>query len=465
MRIEEIDLRELTSSFEFFIKEGQKARLQHLLISMHPSDIASVINRISKDEYRLYLFNLLDKEAASDTILKIDEAVREDLVELLEREILTEIVDEMESDDATDFIAELPDDIAKDVLESVEQEDADDVKQLMQHREDTAGGIMALEIVSVNKDATVDEAIMEIRKKAEEIEEIYTVFVVDNENKLVGQLSMKSLILARGQKPVAEIMERDVASVHVNMDQEDVAHYARKYDLVSIPVVDDEYHLLGRITIDDIMDVVEEEAAEDLQRMAGISDEEELREPSAFRIVRGRIPWLIFGLVGGLWGAEVIKLFEGQLSKVHILAIFIPSILSMGGNIGMQSSAIIVRGLATSEIDFKDIYKRLFKELKVSLINGIALGMILFVYAVIRMDVQNSTAHKVMIHPLELGMVVGLSLLTVILVAGFVGTTVPLLLKRIKIDPALATGPFITTSNDIIALFIYFAVATLILHI
>ncbi|KAA3658958.1 MAG: magnesium transporter [Calditrichaeota bacterium] len=465
MRIDEIDLRELTNSFEFFIKEGQEARLRHLLISMHPSDIAAIINRIGKDENRLYLFNLLDKEVASDTILKIDEAVREDLIEMLEQDLLTDIVDEMESDDATDFISELPEEIAKDVLENVEQEDAEEVKQLMQHREDTAGGIMALEIVSVNKNATVDEAILEIRKKAEEIEEIYNVFVVDDANKLVGQLSMKALILASGQKPIAEIMEKDVASVHVDMDQEEVANYARKYDLVSVPVVDDDYHLLGRITIDDIMDVIEEEASEDLQRMAGIADEEELREPSSFRIVRGRIPWLIFGLVGGLWGAEVIKLFEGQLAKVHILAIFIPIILSMGGNIGMQSSAIVVRGLATGEIDVKDVYKRIFRELKVSLINGIVLGILLFVYAFIRMDVQGGGSHSSTILPLELGAVVGVSLLTVILVAGFVGTTVPLLLKKVKIDPALATGPFITTSNDIIALFIYFAMATLFLNI
>lgn len=199
--------------------------------------------------------------------------------------------------------------------------------------------------------------------------------------------------------------------------------------------------------------------------MAGIADEEELREPSSFRIVRGRIPWLIFGLVGGLWGAEVIKLFEGQLAKVHILAIFIPIILSMGGNIGMQSSAIVVRGLATGEIDVKDVYKRIFRELKVSLINGIVLGILLFVYAFIRMDVQGGGSHSSTILPLELGAVVGVSLLTVILVAGFVGTTVPLLLKKVKIDPALATGPFITTSNDIIALFIYFAMATLFLNI
>ncbi|KAA3619858.1 MAG: magnesium transporter [Calditrichaeota bacterium] len=462
MRIDEKDLRELVGSFEYFIKEKQDARLQHLLVSMHPSDIAAIINRIRKDEHRLYLFNLLDKEVASDTILKIDEAVREDLVELLEQEIITELVDEMDSDDATDFISELPEEMVEDVLKNVEQADAKEVIQLMHYPEDTAGGIMALEIVAVNKNATVDEAIREIRRKAEKVEEIYNVFVVDDETKLVGHVSVKELILVHGHTPITEIMETDIASVPVSMDQEEVANYARKYDLISVPVVDEEYRLLGRITIDDIIDVMEEEASEDLQRMAGITDEEELREPSALRIVRGRILWLVFGLLGGLWGAEVIKLFEHQIAKVAMLAIFIPVILSMGGSIGMQSSAIVVRGLATGEIDFKDIYKRLYKEIKVSLINGLALGFLIFIYAFVRAGTDDLGST---IQPLELSAVVGGSLIMVILVASIVGTTIPLLLKKINIDPALATGPFITTSNDIIALFIYFAMATSFLNI
>ncbi len=465
MRIDEKDLRELVGNFEFFIKEKQDARLQHLLVGMHPSDVASILNRIRKDEHRLYLFHLLDREVASDTILKIDEAIREDLVELLEQEMITELVDEMDSDDATDFVSELSDEMAEDVLKNVEQEDADEVKQLMQHREDTAGGIMALEIVVVNKDVSVDEAIEEIRRKSDEVEEIYNLFVVDDENKLVGQVSIKDLILVHGDTPIAEIMETDVASVPVTMDQEEVANYARKYDLVSVPVVDEQYHLLGRITIDDIIDVMEEEAAEDLHRMAGITDEEELREPSSFRIVRGRILWLVFGLFGGLWGAEVIKLFQHQIAKLAILAIFIPVILSMGGNVGMQCSAIVVRGLATGEIDFKDIYKRLFKELKISLINGLALGTLLFIYAFIRADDAKASLMIASVQPWELSLVVGIALLSVIFVASVVGTTIPLILKKIKIDPALATGPFITTSNDIIALFIYFAIATVILDI
>lgn len=465
MPIDEKDLRELVGNFEFFIKEKQDARLRHLLVGMHPSDVASILNRMRRDENRLYLFNLLDREIASDTILKIDEAIREDLVELLEQEMITGLVDKMDSDDATDFVSELSDKMAEDVLKNVEQEDAEEVKKLLQHREDTAGGIMALEIVFVNKDVTVDEAIAEVRRKADEVDEIYNLFVVDADSKLVGQISVKDLILANGQTPIAEIMDTDVASVPVTMDQEEVANFARKYDLVSVPVVDDHYRLLGRITIDDIVDVMEEEAAEDLHRMAGITDEEELREPSSFRIVRGRIVWLVFGLVGGLWGAEVIKLFQHQIAKLAILAIFIPVILSMGGNVGMQCSAIVVRGLATGEIDFKDLYKRLFKELKISLINGMALGSLIFVYAFFRADDVRASLAIAAVQPWQLSGVVGIALLTVIFVASIVGTTIPLLLKKIKIDPALATGPFITTSNDIIALFIYFAIATIFLDI
>ena len=355
----------------------------------------------------------------------------------------------MDSDDATDFVAGLSTEMAEEVLEEAEAEGVEEVRQLMAHKEDTAGGLMALEIVTVNEDSTVDEAIAEIRKKADEVQDIYNVYVVDKEGHLVGTLALKDLILAPGHTPVAEIMNRDFKAVPVTMDQEEVAHFARRYDLVAVPVVDEHGKLLGRITIDDIVDVMQEEAEEDIQRMAGLADEEELRETSVLKIVRVRIPWLFTGLLGGLISATVLSFYSDSLEKVLSLAFFVPVITAMGGNVGIQSSAIVVRGLAMGEIDFGDIFKRLLKELKIALMNGLILGALIFLVVRIGWHEQVGIA-----------MLVGGALLAVIFVASVIGTTVPLILKRLNIDPALATGPFITTSNDIVGLFIYLALAT-----
>lgn len=452
MQIEEQDLRTIIDDFEYLISEKQDAKLRNILLSLHPSDIAEVAGRLSEDA-RVYLFNLMEPELASEVILELDEVNREHLVERLEHRRLSELVDEMDSDDAADFVSELDDAIQREVLDRVELEDVREVEELLKHREDSAGGIMALEIVAVQENSTVDRAIEEIRKKAEEVEDLYNVYVVDEAGRLTGMVTVRDLILAPGTTRIADIMERDILAVPVTMDQEEVANFARKYDLVSIPVVDEHKRLLGRITIDDIIDVMEEEATEDIHKMAGLVDEEEVRERAIFRIVRARIPWLVWGLFGGLISATVMVRFETSLKEQIVLAYFVPVIMAMAGNIGIQSSALVVRGLATGEITAQDYLARCLKEVGISVMNGLILASILFLVVAVGWHNQDS-------QPYRLALLISLALIAVIIIAGILGSTIPLILKKLNIDPALATGPFITTSNDITGLFIYLTIAS-----
>ncbi|MCU0646329.1 MAG: magnesium transporter, partial [bacterium] len=295
---------------------------------------------------------------------------------------------------------------------------------------------------------TVDQAIEELRSKADEIEDIYYLYVVDESEKLVGVARLTDLILAKGTTEISEIMDRDVVSVTTDMDQEEVANLARRYDLVSIPVVDKIGRLLGRITFDDVADVMEEEASEDIQRMAGISDEEEFREKSIFRISQVRLPWLLVGFSGELVSAYILHNFEASLNQIIAAAFFIPIIMAMGGNAGIQSSTIMVRGMATGEIGLYDIRRRLFREILVSVVNGLLCGLLLFVVVTFWLKLP------------KFGIILASVLMLVILNASFVGSLVPVILRKIKIDPAIATGPFITTSNDVLGLLIYLGLIT-----
>jgi magnesium transporter len=320
------------------------------------------------------------------------------------------------------------------------------------HEEDTAGGIMALELVAMPQDCTVEDAINEIRKKADEIDTINHVYVVDNNRCLVGIIPLKKLLLAELYTPLSEIMNRDVISVQAGTDQEEVANLARKYDLLSVPVVDAQGRLVGRITYDDIVDVIKEEAEEDLSRVAGVTEDEEPRETSIFHISRIRLPWLIVGLFGEILAATVLTNFSTALDKVISLVFFIPVITAMGGNAGIQASAIVVRGLATGEIDLNDTLRRLGKEFRVAVLNGLLCGAVIFL--VVSLGWKNP----------RIGLLIGASLMIVIMSASIVGGTVPLALKRFNVDPAIAIGPFITISNDILGLLIYMWIAMMFLQ-
>lgn len=449
--MEEADVKNIVEDLEYLAAEKDAAMVLNILVGNHPADIADLLQNLS-EENRKYVFGLLDADTASDVIMELDEAVREDLIAELHHERLSEMVDEMPSDDATDFVAALPKDVAEKVLDSIDPESSDSVKELLRHEEDTAGGIMALEFVAVRDIDTVDEAIREIRAKADEVEVVYNVYVVDKDGFLVGVLPLNKLLLAKSNQIIKNIMDEDVVSVTPEMDQEHVANIFRRYDLVSVPVVDKTGRLIGRITIDDVVDVMQQEASEDIQKMAGLTEEEEIRETSALRISMLRLPWLLVAFVGEMLSAFVLSRFEASLKELFIAAFFIPLMMAMGGNAGMQAATIVVRGLALGELNPDDTLKRLFKELRVSLINGVVCGILLF--GVVSMFGEP-----------RFGILLGSVMLIVILNASFVGATVPLALARFGVDPAIATGPFITTFNDVIGLFIYLGLVTLALRL
>jgi magnesium transporter len=444
-------MTEIIDNLRFFISIHDEANLKTILLGTHPVEIADLTPHLNEDE-AIYIFNLLPLELASEVFLNLDDYNRELIADKLKHERLAELVGEMDSDDAADVVSDLPEDKAQQVLDEIDKEDSEDVQELLRHEEDTAGGIMALELIYVNENSTVDEAIRQIRQRSEEVEEVYNIYVVDDDGKLSGILPIKQLILSSENTRVADIMERDVIKVTEEMDQEEVANLVKKYDLVSVPVVDKDGRLTGRITYDDIMDVVDEEASEDIHRLAGITDEVEIHETSAFRISRVRIPWLLFAFAGEIVSASIMSHFEASLEKILIAAFFIPIIMAMGGNAGIQSSTIMVRGLALGEIGLLHARKQIGKEFRVSLINGtICAGLIFTIISI---------WFSKMPHHLEFGAVIGLAMFIIIINATIVGAVIPLFLKKIDVDPAIATGPFITTTNDVLGLTIYLGLTT-----
>jgi magnesium transporter len=391
----------------------------------------------------------LEPTRAADVLVELEEDDREHLLENVPGDILArKFIDRMDSDDAADIIAELPDEVKKDVLNNIaDREHAGDIADLLTYDEDTAGGLMAKELITVNENWMVSTALREMRKQAQDIDEIYFVYVIDDNEILKGTLSLKKLLLTNSDK-IEEVYDKDVISVGVETPAEEVANIMNKYDLVALPVVDGINRLKGRITIDDVVDVIREEAERDYQMASGISSDVEATD-SAIQLLRARLPWLFIGLIGGIFGAKVIELYEGQLSLYPEMAFFIPLIAAMGGNVGIQSSAIIVQGLASNSMGIESNVRKLFKELGVALLNGASLAAILLAYNLIDSD------------SMALTITVSVSLLVVIVFASIFGTFVPLSLNKLKIDPALATGPFITTVNDIIGLLLYFLIGHL----
>ena len=425
--------------------------LRHLIDGMRAADLADLIEDLDPEE-RLSVFALVEPEGAGEILVEMEPPFQEGILEGLDDDHLSEIVQELDSDDAADLVGDLPAERAQQIIEKLEDDVTGELEKLLPYPEDTAGGIMALEFVAVKDDATVQEAIETIRRKREEVKNVYYLFVVNARGKLVGVVSLKDLVLASPTASVRSIMNPEVISVRVNVDQEEVAQQVKKYNLVTIPVVDEQDRLVGRITHDDIMDVIEEEADEDISRMAGVINQE-IAEESAVRISRARLPWLLGGLGGGLLAAAVINQFEDALERVIALAFFFPVIMSMGGSTGTQASTVMVRGLATGDISLVNIGRRLLVEIKVAIFNGAVCGILL------------GCVVGVWVSDYGLGAVVTLSMVTIIFASGFIGAAIPLVFRRLNIDPALATGPFVTTSNDILSLVIYLGLVTLFLHI
>jgi magnesium transporter len=373
--------------------------------------------------------------------------MQERIISDLDNKVITEIVEELDSDDAADLVGDLPAERAKEIIETLKDDVSQELEKLLPYEDDTAGGIMALEYIAVRARMTIEEAINTIREMREEVEDLYYLWVVDDFGRLVGMVSLKDLILEVPQVVIRDIMNPEVFSVNVHWDQEEVYHFVKKYDLVVVPVVDDQNRLVGRITHDDILDVVEEEADEDISLMAGVI-RQEITEQSPLKISRARLPWLIAGLCGGILAALVINQFESSLKRIIALSFFFPVIMAMGGNTGTQAASVAVRGLATGDISLMHVGRRLITELKVALFNGLICGILLGVIV------------GVWLRDPGLGVVVAFSICIIILFSGFIGAGVPLALKRFNVDPALATGPFVTTSNDILALLIYLGLVT-----
>ena len=439
----------LIEEVKHFAEQGNRQGLKKLIDDMRAADLADLIEHLDPEE-RLFIFNLLEPDGAGEVLVEIETPVQERILKDLDNQAITEIVQGLDSDDAADLVGDLPDDRAREIIKRVGDEVSGELGKLLPYPEDTAGGIMALEFVAVKADASVRDAIDIIREKREEVENLYYIWVVDDLGKLVGVISLKNLVLELTDRKISDIMNPEVISVHVDTDQEEVAHLVKKYDLVAIPVVGDDHRLVGRITHDDIIDVIEEEADEDISLMAGVIDQE-ITEESALKISRARLPWLIAGLFGGIIAAAVINQFESSLEKVLALSFFFPVIMAMGGSTGTQAATIVVRGLATGDIGLMHIGKRLWMEMRVALVNALVCGIILALIV------------GTWVSDYGLGSVVGLALVLIIVNAGVIGSAVPMALKKWNVDPALATGPFVTTSNDILSLLIYLGLVTIYL--
>ena len=439
----------LIEEVKHLAEQGNRQGLKKLIDDMRAADLADLIEHLDPEE-RLFIFNLLEPDGAGEVLVEIETPVQERILKDLDNQAITEIVQGLDSDDAADLVGDLPDDRAREIIERVGDEVSEELEKLLPYPEDTAGGIMALEFVAVKADVSVKDAIDTIREKREEVESLYYIWVVDDLGELVGVISLKDLVLEPTDRKISDIMNPEVISVHVDTDQEEVARLVKKYDLVAIPVVGDDHRLVGRITHDDIIDVIEEEADEDISLMAGVIDQE-IAEESTLKISKARLPWLIAGLFGGIIAAAVINQFESSLEKVLALSFFFPVIMAMGGSTGTQAATIVVRGLATGDISLMNIGKRLWMEMRVALVNALVCGIILALIV------------GTWVSDYGLGSVVGLALVLIIVNAGVIGSAVPMVLKKWNIDPALATGPFVTTSNDILSLLIYLGLVTIYL--
>lgn len=432
------------------IEQNNSPKLIKILAELHIADIAEIIEDLTSENAK-HLYDLIaDEEKSAAVLVELEDDTREGLLaDLTAREIAEEVIDNLESDDAADLIGELSEDKKEAVLSLIEDiEHASDISDLLTYPEDTAGGLMAKELIKVNENWNTLQCIIEMRKQAEDVKKVYTIYVVDDNNKLLGSLSLRKLLLAEKGSAIKSIVNTDIVSVKATEDDEDVANIMNKYDLIALPVVDDFNRLIGRITFDDAMDVVKEEAEKDYQMASGISEDVESSD-SVWELTRARLPWLLIGMMGGLLGAKVIGIFD--LENNFELAFFIPLIAAMGGNVGVQSAAIVVQGLANDSMKFENIFQKLIKELGVGLLNGIICSIIIL------------GAAFGLGYSIELSLTVSISLLAVIVFAAVFGTFIPLTLEKYKIDPALATGPFITTVNDVLGLFIYFMIGQAIL--
>ncbi|TDO04720.1 magnesium transporter [Sunxiuqinia elliptica] len=445
--------REFIDELKEFIEQQNSKAVKAKLEDLHPMDIAEIMDELNTEEAK-FLYLLLEGEKASDVLIEIPENERRRFLKVLPPELIAkQFIEYMDSDDAADVVRDLEEDMKEAVLQKIaDKEQAGDIADLLEYDEESAGGLMAKELIKVNENWTVQTSLKEISKQAEDIDEIYYVYVVDDDDFLKGILSLKKLILNPTHSKIKNLIEDDIHYVKTDATHEDVAMAMERFDLVAIPVVDHIGRLKGRITIDDVVDVIREEAERDYQMVSGITGDVESGD-RVWNLTRARLPWLLIGLLGGILGARVLGANEEALSKIQGIAFFIPLIAAMAGNVGVQSSSIVVQTIASGARDFDSFGKKLLKELAVGLITAFVFSTLIFTY---NFAFSNS---------MELTWAVSISLFIVIVFASLFGTTIPLLLNKLKIDPALATGPFITTMNDILGLMMYMLIAKLFFNI
>jgi len=442
---------ELISETLELVKISDEKSIVKIFSNYHHADIAEILEELNSDD-ATYIIKLLDSEKTSDVLMELDDDYREKILKNLSIQEIAEEVEELDSDDATDIISELPEEKQKKVISKIsDAEHKADIKELLKYDEDSAGGLMAKELIKVNENWSVTRCVKEMRTQASGVTRVHSVYVVDNEDILLGRLSLKDLLVANPKTKIKSIYKKNVDHVFDTDTAESVASTMQKYDLGAIPVVNKKKKLLGRITIDDIVDLIKEEAEEDYQLAAGILQDVDV-DDSIFELTRARLPWLIVGLIGGIGAAFVMGGFDEILLQHKILFYFTPLIAAMAGNVGVQSSAIIVQGLANDEIK-GSINNRLFKETLLSILNGVILAGLLFLFIYFWKG------------EIDIALALSIALVAVVIVAGIIGTFIPLFLNKRGIDPAIATGPFITTSNDIFGILIYFMVAKFILQI
>ena len=438
---------ELISKIKKLIEDNNRDRLLSSLADIHYADLAEIFELLETTEV-IFLVKIFDKQKIADALAEIDEDLREIILEKLSAKEIAEKIVELDTDDATDVISELTEERQERVFSQIKDAElTDDIKELLKYDEDTAGGLMAKELVSVNENLSISKCLDEIRKQAKNVTRVHSIYVVDSKNRLKGRLSLKDVVTAKSRSKVRDIYIPNVDYVTVDQQGEDVAKIMSKYDLEAIPVINTRKTLLGRITIDDIVDLIKDEAEKDYQLAAGISSEVEVND-SIFQLTKARLPWLFLGLLGGLGSVFILKDFEQIMNQPDLRNLFFytPLIAAMAGNVGVQSSAIIVQGLANDLVK-GSLLNRLFKEVGLSLINGFALSVILIIFG------------QIVNQDLSMSLTIAGSMMGVIIIAALVGTFVPIILDKQGIDPAIATGPFITTANDIFGIFLFFYIA------
>lgn len=435
--------KEYIDNLKKIIEEKDDVKARELLKDLYPADIAEIYQKLDLQE-AIYLYMLMDGEQAADVLMELDEEDRHKLLKELPNELIAKrFVDNMETDDAVDLMRELDEDTQEEILSHIEDvEQAGDIVDLLKYDEDTAGGLMGTEMIVVNENWSMPKCIDEMRKQAEEVDEIHYVYVVDDDERLRGVLPLKKLITNPSVSKIKHVMKKDPIAVRDSDSIEEVTQTIEKYDLVAVPVIDSIGRLVGRITIDDVMDEVREQHERDYQLASGISQDVETSD-NVFTQTAARLPWLLIGMIGGLSNSIILGGFENSFASNPKTALFIPLIGGTGGNVGIQSSAIVVQGLANNTLKEGNIFSQILKESVVSVINASTISLIVFIYNFFMLGDRAITS------------AVSLSLFTVVIFASIFGTIVPLLLDKMKIDPALATGPFITISNDIIGMLIY----------